>query len=126
LHFLVGEHPLQGCWNGWNRFAPDSQRRIMTLAAGVEVALQAWIQGREVRSVVSSATLPALERAAKRRLCRSQPRPQIEHVLQLDPAFLARADVDRLRGLRELGEFPETVRHPGPIANDPTVLPHQI
>src|SRR2546425_12471258 len=106
LHFLVGQQALQRCRNGWNRFTPNRQRPVSPLDAGIEVTLQGWIQGREVGSVVSPAALASLERAPQCRLRRSETRPQIEDVLQLDPPFLPWADVDRLGGLRELGEFP--------------------
>src|ERR1700694_3108050 len=126
LHFLIGELPLQGCRDGRDRFAPDRQRLASPLHAGVEVPLQAWIQVGEVGSGVRSAALAALERAAKRRLRRSEPCPQIEYMLELDPSFLPGANVDAPRGVRQGDESAQTVPPPGLIANDATVLPHQV
>src|ERR1700694_15277 len=126
FHFLIGELPLQGRRNRRDRFAPDRQRPVTPFHARIEVTFQAWIQGREVGSGVRAAALPALERAAKRRLCRTESGPQIEYLAQLEPSFLTRADVDHLGGLLELAQFPEALPDPRLIATDPTVLPHQI
>ena len=75
---------------------------------------------------MSASALTPFECTAERGLRRSEPRPQVEHVRQLEPTFLSGANVDSLRGFGELAEFPKTFAHPGFIANHPAVLPHQI
>src|SRR2546426_6608233 len=124
--FVVTDDTLQAFRQSRDRLAPNRQRRVPSLQTRIEVALLAWIEGGEVGSVVRAPALPAFERAPECGLRRSEPRPQIEHVLQLEPSFLSGTNVDGLRGFRELLEFPQAIPHPGLIAHDPTVLPHQI
>ena len=105
----------------------ERRRRVDDVSVGppsrLERHAERWIHRRPIRTLVGAAALVPSERSPQGEVRRRDRRTQIEHVPEVGPALLVRADVDVGDAVGDRPELLEPALEPGARRAGPRTAP---